>query len=56
MCLSLTGQKIIDAYPARVKFRGFDEETTDKGYYNVTKYLEANISELLKECESIEGE
>ena len=40
---------IKEAYPARVKFRGFSEESNTKGYRNVSKYLQENIEELVKE-------
>ncbi len=42
---------ISDAYPARVKFRGFGEESITNGYRNVTKFLKENIDELQKEAE-----
>jgi hypothetical protein len=38
-----------EIYPARVKFRGFDEENNTNGYQNVSKYLKENIDEILKE-------
>ena len=31
--------KIIDSYPARVKFRGFDEASNTIGYKNVSEYM-----------------
>ena len=37
------------AYPARVPFRGFDENCNDRGYREVTQYLNDNIGDLLKE-------
>lgn len=39
-----------EMYPARVKFRGFDEKNNTKGYINVTKYLQENIKELTEEA------
>ncbi|MGM7634171.1 hypothetical protein [Bacillus sp. Hm123] len=42
--------EIIGAYPARVKFRGFDEETNTEGYKKVSAYLKSNIGELEKEA------
>lgn len=36
-------------YPARCKFRGFDEKSNDKGYRNVSKYLLNNIVDIEKE-------
>lgn len=44
-------EEIVDAYPARVKFRGFSEESTTRGYRNVSKYLKENIDEIQKEAE-----
>lgn len=44
-------KEIVDAYPARVKFRGFSEESTTRGYRNVSKYLKENIDEIQKEAE-----
>jgi len=40
---------VSDCYPARVKFRGFDEKNNTDGFIKVTKYLENNIEELKKE-------
>lgn len=40
---------VSDCYPARVKFRGFDEKNNTDGYVKVTEYLENNIEELKKE-------
>lgn len=40
-----------ELYAARVKFRGFDEKTNDKGYRNVSQYLKENAEELLEETE-----
>lgn len=42
---------VTNAYPARVKFRGFDEKSNTKGYIKVSKYLQENINELTKEAE-----
>ena len=40
---------LIGVYPARVKFRGFDNESNDDGYLKVTKYMKENSDTLLKE-------
>jgi hypothetical protein len=37
---------ISDAYPARVKFRGFDVENNTEGYIKVSEYLKENAEEL----------
>lgn len=42
---------IVDVYPARVKYRGFSEEINTEGYKKVSKYLQENINELVKESE-----
>ncbi|PAV30305.1 hypothetical protein CIL05_07495 [Virgibacillus profundi] len=36
-------------YPARVKFRGFDEDTNSNGYVKLSEYLKNNIDDLHKE-------
>ena len=41
----------VDVYPARVKYRGFSEKTNTEGYKKVSKYLQENINELVKESE-----
>jgi hypothetical protein len=53
ICCDIEEDKITvkDAYPARVKFRGFDGECNDEGYTKVTNFLRDNIAELKKECE-----
>lgn len=40
---------ITDCYPARVKFRGFDEKSNTTGYIKVSEYLKENIDTLLEE-------
>lgn len=42
---------IVDVYPVRVKYRGFSEEINTEGYKKVSKYLQENINELVKESE-----
>lgn len=39
----------IEVYPARVKFRGFNEKSNTNGYIKVAKYLNDNINEILSE-------
>lgn len=43
--------EITDAYPARVKFRGFDEKNNTEGYIKVSQYMKENVSDLLEEAE-----
>ena len=42
---------IADVYPARVKFRGFIQETESNGFESLTKYMSDNAKDLLKEVE-----
>jgi hypothetical protein len=41
--------KVINVYPARVKFRGFNEKSENMGFLRLTHYLKRNSSKLLKE-------
>ena len=45
--LIMDGDKLIEVYPARVKFRGFNEETNTKNYLKLTEWLANNSNELL---------
>ena len=47
--VEVLNDEIVRAYPARVKFRGFSEESSTKGYQNVSKYLQQNIDDSLQE-------
>lgn len=44
--------EIINVYPARVKYRGFDMKSTENGYIKVSKYMDENSKELLEEARS----
>jgi len=39
-------------YPARVKFRGFDNDSVSKAYLKLSTYMNENSEELLKEASS----
>ena len=39
ICCQLKDGEIVDVYPARVKFRGFSEDSNTQGYKNITNYL-----------------
>lgn len=41
--------KVLNAYPARVKYRGFIEKTNTNGYMKISEYLKENADELLSE-------
>ena len=45
-----TSGAVINAYPARVKFRGFAEESNDKGYRRVSDYMADNAKQLRREA------
>jgi hypothetical protein len=45
------GEKILSVYPARVKFRGFDDKSTDRAYKKLSKYMEEHASELKAEAD-----
>lgn len=46
-----TGE-ITNCYPARVKFRGFDEKSQDEEHIKIANYLAENAADLKKEVES----
>lgn len=43
--------RISRAYPARVRFRGFDEKSNSKGYRDVSGFMEENAGQLRKEAD-----
>ena len=43
--------EVIRVYPARTKFRGFDEETQTKNFKKIAKYLKENANDLYEEVE-----
>lgn len=47
----IDGGKIKEVYPARVKYRGFDEKSNTEGYIKVSQYLQENISDLTREAQ-----
>lgn len=42
-------RKIVDIYPARVSFRGFNYDVEEEGYRNVSEYLKKNIDNIVDE-------
>ena len=42
--------EVSNVYPARVKYRGFDEEVETENFINVSKFMAENAPELLKEA------
>lgn len=50
ICLDMDEDgEIINVFPARVKFRGFNEESNTNGYIKISKYMKENADELLEE-------
>ena len=49
ICCQLKDGEIVDVYPARVKFRGFSEDSNTQGYKNITNYLKENVNDLHEE-------
>lgn len=48
---NVTEAGVVDkVYPARTKYRGFNEHDTREGYKRVSKYLEENIHTLVNEA------
>jgi hypothetical protein len=45
-----TGQ-VEDCYPARIKFRGFDEKSTSTAYKQISTYMKENAEQLEKEAQ-----
>lgn len=45
-------KNISNVYPARVKFRGFDEKTNTEGYIKVSNFIKENSQDLLEESKS----
>ena len=49
--IEFKNDKELRVYPARVKYRGFSEESSSKSYKRIAKYMQENAEELLKEVE-----
>lgn len=41
--------EILNVYPARTSFRGFDAESEDKGFHNLTNHINEEMPWLVKE-------
>jgi hypothetical protein len=42
--------KITSVYPARTKFRGFNEKSNEAGYIKLSQYMKENAEKLLEEA------
>lgn len=45
-------RKVLDAYPVRTNFRGFEEQSISNGYKQVSKWIKDNAKKLYKESKS----
>ena len=52
ICIELENGIITNSYPARVKFRGFDEKNNTAGYIKVAEYIKQNANDILEEAKS----
>lgn len=48
--LEFDEDKIVNCYPARTKFRGFDETNTSEAYRKLSAYMADNAEQLKKEA------
>lgn len=44
--LNIENGVVIECYPARVKFRGFDEKSSTEAYERISKYMSENGKQL----------
>lgn len=44
--------EVVNAYPARVAFRGFTEQINTDGYIKLSQYMSDNANVLLQESKS----
>lgn len=51
ICVEMDDGEIINAYPARVRYRGFLEKNNTAGYIKVSKFMKENADVLLEESE-----
>jgi hypothetical protein len=48
----MDGEIVKSVYPARVKFRGFNNDSVTEAYAKISDYLKENAEELSKEANS----
>lgn len=48
----MEGDDVKSVYPARVKFRGFSEESVSKSYQKISEFMNENSKDLLDEAKS----
>jgi hypothetical protein len=47
----IENEVVVNVYPARVKFRGFDEKSTEDAYKKISQYMDDNSKELNEEAQ-----
>jgi len=52
LVFEIENDEIKSVYPARVKFRGFDNISTDDAYKKVSKFMVDNAKDLNNEAQS----
>lgn len=50
--LDRDSRKVIDCYPARVKFRGFSEADIEESHARIGKYIKENAEQLAEEAQA----
>ena len=49
ICLEFKDDKVVDVYPARCKYRGFDNEIISASYIKLSEWMKDNADILYKE-------
>ena len=44
-------EQVIRSFPIRCRYRGFDIDSEERGFKNVTNFLKGNVDDLLKDTE-----
>lgn len=52
LAFEVENDEIKNVYPARVKFRGFDNKSTEEAYKKVSQFMVDNATELNDEAQS----
>jgi len=45
------GEQVLRVYPARCRYRGFREESEDRGFRKLSRYLKDVVTQLIEDCE-----
>lgn len=52
ICVEIIDGDIVEVFPARVKYRGFSEESEAEGFATLTEHIRDNIYDLVDEAKS----